>query len=91
MLGGEVGEGTDWRAQHHAVRAHHRLGGIKFGPVGDAKLHHSVERLAGPGVDDHFRRDIAAQPSDAGNRGSDQPNAQQCEPLENRFSHELAA
>ena len=88
---GEIGEGTDGGAEHDAVGALDGLGRVQFDVVGETELHHPVQRCLGAGVDDDLRRDVAALAGDARDRGTDQPDAEKREPLENRISHVIAA
>ena len=89
--GRKIGEGTDRRAQHHAVGTFHRICRVDVHPVGDSKFHDPVEALLRARVDNDLSRDVTTLPRDACYRRTDQADTKQRKALEDWLSHGIAA
>jgi hypothetical protein len=79
--------GANGNAENHAIAAFNGARGIRFYHIRNAQLAHTLKRLGPPRGDNNGLRDIAALFGDARDGRPDQPNANQAQPIEERFSH----
>ena len=82
-----IGIGANGDAENHAIAAFNGARRIRFHHIGQAQFPHARERFR-PARCHHQRlRNIAAFFRHACNGRPDQPNANQAQPIEQRFSH----
>ena len=82
-----IGIGANGDAENHTIAAFNGARGIGFHHIGQAQFTHARECFGPPRGDHDGLRNIAAFFRNARDGRPDQPNANQAQPIEQRFSH----